>query len=111
MNFIGVAMGFIALGLVGFGFFWVVRLEFGLGWTWWPYVILAGVAFVALSLFLPSPFFSALAGAFGASLIWGATELRNQAIRVDLGWYPANPEGKRKPPLESIIRKLKAPDL
>ena len=111
MNIIGIAMGFIALGLVGFGFFWVVRLERALGWTWWPWVIIAGLVLVGLSLFIPWPFLSALVGAFGASLVWGATELRNQAIRVELGWYPANPEGKRKPPLESIIRKLKAPDL
>ena len=111
MNFLGIARGFIALGLVGFGFFWVVRLEFGLGWTWWPWVALAGAAFIAASLFLPWTFVSALLGAFGASLVWGATELRNQAIRVELGWYPANPEGKLKPPLESIIRNLKAPDL
>ena len=111
MNFIGIAMGFIALGLVGFGFFWVVRLEYRLGWTWWPWVMLAGLVLVVLSLFLPWLLVSAIAGALGASALWGATELRNQAIRVELGWYPANPEGKRKPPLESIIRKLKAPDL
>ena len=111
MNFIGIAIGFIALGLVGFGFFWVVRLEYALGWTWWPWVILAGLVLVALSLLLPWSFASAFVGAAGASALWGATELRNQAIRVELGWYPANPAGKRRPPFEGIIRKLKAPDL
>jgi len=111
MNFLGIALGVISLGLVGFGFFWVVKVEYWLGWTWWPYVLLAGLALVVLSLFLPEPAVSAFVGALGASAIWGSTELRNQAIRVELGWYPANPGGRRKPLFESLIRKLKAPDL
>lgn len=111
MNFMGIPMGFAALALVGFGFFWVVRMERALGWTWWPYVLLAGLALVALSLLVPWVWVSALVGALGASGIWGATELRNQAIRVKLGWYPDNPAGRRKPPFEKFIRTLKAPDL
>ena len=111
MNFSGLLMGVAALGLVGFGFFWVVRLEYRLGWTWWPYVIASGALLLGASLFIPWPLASALVGAAGASAIWGATELRNQAIRVELGWYPSNPSGKRKPPFETLIRRMKAPDL
>lgn len=111
MNLLGLGLGFAALGLVGFGFFWVVRLERSLGWTWWPYVILAGLGFLGLSLFLPWPLLSALVGALGASVLWGATELRNQAIRVRLGWYPDKPGGRLRPPFEKFIRTLKAPDL
>jgi len=111
VNILGLAIGLASLGLVGFGFFWVVRLEYHLGWTWWPFVVLSGIILIIISLFIAPPAVSALVGALGASVLWGATELRNQAIRVELGWYPANPSGKRKPPFERLIRTMKAPDL
>jgi hypothetical protein len=51
-----------------------------------------------------------LLGAVGASLIWGSTELKEQAIRAELGWFSFN--GKKiRPPFEDTIRKWKAPHL
>jgi hypothetical protein len=111
MNLLGPLLGLASLLIIGFGFFWVVRLEYHGGWTWWPYVVLAGLLLIAGSLLLPSPALSALAGSFGASLLWGSTELRNQAIRVGLGWYRDNPGPRRRPPFESLILRMKAPNL
>jgi hypothetical protein len=51
-----------------------------------------------------------LLGAFGASLIWGATELKEQAIRAELGWFSFNGQ-KIQPPLKNRIGKWKAPHL
>lgn len=62
------------------------------------------------SLFIANDWASALCGAAGASLIWGSTELKEQAVRGEVGWYPFN--GKKiDPPFVEKIKKWKAPSL
>jgi hypothetical protein len=61
-------------------------------------------------LFIANHWASALLGAAGASLIWGATELKEQAVRGELGWFPYN-EKKIAPPFVETIKKWKAPSL
>ncbi len=110
-EFAGPLFGLAALAVIGLGFFWVIRAEYALGWTWWPYFMAVGALAVGASLFVHVAAVSAVLGIAGASVIWGSTELRAQATRVERGWYPANPRGKLKAPLESVIKKLKAPSL
>jgi len=107
----GPLLGLASLAVIGLGFFWVVKVEYALGLAWWPWFMLAGLLLIASSLFVGESLLSALLGIAGASVAWGSTELRAQALRVERGWYPANPKAKPRPPLESIIRKLKAPSL
>jgi hypothetical protein len=66
--------------------------------------------FILISLFIFSIWVSALLGAFGASLIWGSTELKKQAIRAEVGWYPFHAR-KILPPFAKNIEKWKAPHL
>jgi hypothetical protein len=61
-------------------------------------------------LFIANDWVSALVGALGASLIWGSTELKEQAVRGELGWYPFR-EQKILPPFAAVIKKWKAPSL
>jgi hypothetical protein len=110
MNLFGPGMGLITLLIIGLGFVWVIRGERYGGYLWWPYVIGAGVLAIAGSLFVPSDWGAALLGALGASLIWGATELKEQAVRGEIGWYPFNAR-KIEPPLAEIIRRWPAPHL
>lgn len=70
-----------------------------------------GFVLIAASLFFASAWVSALSGVFGASLVWGSTELNEQAVRVQLGWYRVNPHAKPQPPFVEIIKKIKAPHL
>jgi hypothetical protein len=49
-------------------------------------------------------------GALGASLLWGSTELKEQAVRGELGWYPFW-EKKILPPFADVIKRWKAPSL
>jgi len=46
----------------------------------------------------------------GATFVWGSTELKEQAVRAELGWFPFN-ENKIKLPFTEIIKKWKAPHL
>jgi len=110
MNFFGFLLGLATFLIIGLGFVWVIRGERYLGYLWWPYVIGLGALVVLGSLFIRSDWGSALLGAFGAFLIWGSTELKEQAIRAELGWFPFNGR-KIHPPLKAIIGKWKAPHL
>lgn len=110
MNFLGLALGIATLLIIGLGFIWVIRGERYFGYLWWPYVIGLGILLILLSLFMSSIFVAALLGAFGASLIWGSTELKEQAIRAEVGWYPFHAQ-KILPPFAKWIEKWKAPHL
>ena len=110
MNFFGLILGIATLPIIGLGFVWVIRGERYFGYLWWPYVMGSGILIVIASLMVSSFWISALMGAFGASLLWGATELKEQAIRAEIGWYPFNAR-KILPPFAMIIQKWKAPHL
>ena len=110
MSFLGFAFGILTLFIIGLGFVWVIRGERYLGYLWWPYVMGSGVLLILVSLFVSGIWLSAVIGAFGDSLVWGSTELKEQAIRAEVGWYPFNPR-KVLPPFAKIIEKWKAPHL
>ncbi len=110
MNTFGLLLGLATFFIIGLGFVWVIRVERTLGYLWWPYVMAAGLLVVLGSLFVLSDWGSALLGAVGASLVWGSTELKEQAIRTELGWFPF--KGKKiRPPFADVIAKWKAPHL
>lgn len=111
MNWGGLALGFFSFGIIGFGFFWVIRMEYYLGYLWWPLPMLLGALLVVGSLFVGDAGYSALLGITGASLIWGATELKEQAVRAELGWFKFNPHPKPEPPFVALIRRIGAPHL
>ncbi len=111
MNFFGLGLGIAALFVIGLGFVWVIRGEFYLGYLWWPYVMGLGIGLIGVSLLVQSIWISALLGIFGASLVWGSTELKEQAVRAELGWYRFNPKRKPQPPFVDLIKKWQAPHL
>lgn len=111
MNFFGLILGFATLLIIGMGFVWVIRSEYYLGYLWWPYIMGLGILIVIGSLFIPSGWGSALMGILGASIIWGSTELKEQAVRAEIGWYPYNPNIKPDPPYVDTIKNWLAPHL
>ncbi len=110
MNYFGLFLGLATLLIIGLGFVWVIRGERYFGYLWWPYVMGFGLLLIIASLFIINNWSSALLGVFGASLVWGSTELKEQAIRAEIGWYPFNPQ-KILPPFAEIIARWKAPHL
>jgi hypothetical protein len=110
MNFFGLLLGAAALLIIGLGFVWVIRGEYYFGYLWWPYVMALGFALIGLSVVVAADWLSALIGVGGASLIWGSTELRDQAVRAELGWYRFNPH-KHPPPLARWIKRIPPPSL
>ncbi len=110
MNYFGFLTGIATLLIIGLGFPLVIHGERNFGVLWWPYMMGTGIALVFVSLFISIDWFSVVIGVLGATFAWGSTELKEQAVRAELGWYPLNRD-KRKPPFENVIRKWKAPHL
>lgn len=110
MNLFGVVSGLVALVVIGLGFPLVIYTERLLGRLWWPYMLGAGILFVAGSLWIRNDWLSAVVAVGGTAFAWGSTELKEQAVRAELGWFPLNPN-KIQPPFARIIRKWKAPHL
>ena len=110
MNYFGLLTGIATLLIIGLGFPLVIHGERIFGHLWWPYMMGIGILFIISSLFIQIDWFSVLVGILGATFVWGSTELKEQAIRAELGWYPLN-RNKIKPPFETILKKWKAPHL
>lgn len=96
LNLTGLLLGLFMLFAIGIGFLWVVKLEYYAGAQVWKGVLAGGLLLCLASLFLADFWASALLGIFGGSVVWGATELPDQAERVRRGLFPARPQPARK---------------
>lgn len=110
MNYFGLLTGIATLLIIGLGFPLVIHGERIFGFLWWPYMMAIGILFIVISLLVQIDWLSVLIGVLGATIVWGSTELKEQAVRAELGWYPFN-ENKAKPPFENTIKKWRAPHL
>lgn len=110
MNYFGLLTGILTLLIIGLGFPLVIQTERRLGYLWWPYMLGLGILIIVGSLLFANDWLSVTVGVLGATLVWGATELKEQAIRAELGWFPFNAE-KIQPPFANIIKKWPAPHL
>jgi hypothetical protein len=110
MNYFGLLTGIATLFIIGLGFPLVIHGERIFGFLWWPYMMLVGIIFVSVALMIRTDWVSVFLGVLGATFVWGSTELKEQAVRAEIGWYPFN-GNKFKPPFENLIRKWKAPHL
>jgi len=110
MDTFGIFIGIITLLVIGLGFPLVIRGERYFGYWSWPYMMVIGILIILVSLFIQNDWLCVITGVIGATFVWGSTELKEQAVRTELGWFPFNAK-KIKLPFETIIKKWKAPHL
>ncbi len=110
MNPFGILIGIVTFLIIGLGFPLVIRGERYFGYVVWPYMMGVGFLLIIASLFIQNDWGSVIVGVIGATFVWGSTELKEQAIRAELGWFPYNPN-KIKVPFAEVIKKWKAPHL
>jgi hypothetical protein len=110
MNNFGILIGILTLLIIGLGFPLVIRGERYFGYWSWVYMMSIGFLIILASLFIQNDWGSVIVGIIGATFVWGSTELKEQAVRAELGWFPFN-ANKIKLPFESVIKKWKAPHL
>ena len=110
MDTFGIIIGTITLVIIGLGFPLVIRGERYFGYLCWPYMMGIGILIVIASLFISNNWLCVIVAVIGATFVWGSTELKEQAVRAELGWFPFN-ANKVKVPFAEIIKKWKAPHL
>ena len=110
MNFFGILVGIVTLFIIGLGFPLVIRGERIFGYACWPYMMGIGFLIITASLFIQNNWLCVIAAVIGATFVWGSTELKEQAVRAEIGWFPFNPK-KIKVPFADIIKTWKAPHL
>ena len=110
MTTFGLVAGVITLMIIGLGFPLVIHTERLFGYLSWPYLLGMGMLLIGVSLFVANEWLSLAIGVLGAACAWGSTELKEQAVRAEIGWYPYRAK-KVRLPLSGIIEKWRAPHL
>ena len=94
IHFEGVAVGILSLVMIGAFHPIVIKCEYYFSARVWPLFLLFGAGFLMAALFTQGLASIAL-GLLGVCCLWSIRELKEQAQRVEKGWFPRNP--KRKP--------------
>ena len=91
MNFSGIIVGAATFLIIGVCHPIVIKMEYYWGkGSWWLF-LLAGLAFVAASIFVGNDVVATILGAAAFSCFWGIKEMFEQERRVLKGWFPENP--------------------
>lgn len=93
LNFEGVVVGVMSLVIIGAFHPLVIWFEYHFTQSIWPVFLIAGLLCLIAALFIQG-LFSVLQGLLGVACIWSIRELKEQARRVERGWFPKNPKRK-----------------
>ena len=102
MNLEGIIVGAAVFLIIGICHPIVIKMEYYWGKKSWWVLLVAGLVFAAISLFVSHTIGSTILGAAAFSCFWGIHEIITQEKRVLKGWFPENPrrhdyyEAKRK---------------
>lgn len=94
MNFSGIIIAVLTFLVIGVFHPIVIKSEYYFGVKcWWAFAI-AGIFFLAMSLFVRNEILSPVLGVIGCSAFWSILEIFEQRERVRKGWFPKNPKRK-----------------
>jgi hypothetical protein len=110
MSFFGLLIGIVTLFIIGLGFPLVIQGERHFSYLCWPYMMGIGFIIIIASILISLNWLAVVVGVLGATFVWGSTELKEQAVRAEIGWYPFN-NRKVLLPFAKMIEKWKAPHL
>lgn len=96
MNIYGIVIAAACFLSIGIFHPIVVKAEYHFSAGCWPVFFVAGVLFLGLSTLTANIVLASVLGAFGCSCLWSILELKEQEKRVERGWFPKNPNRKRK---------------
>ena len=96
LNFQGIIIGVATFLVIGLFHPLVIKAEYYIGVkSWWLFLLLGIIAIVA-SLLVENLMLSILLGVVAFSSFWSIGEVFEQKKRVEKGWFPANPNKKKK---------------
>lgn len=96
MHLTGIIIGAISFLSIGVFHPIVIKSEYYFGKECWPVFLVAGVILMAISAFVSNVILSSALAVIGMSSWWSILELFEQEQRVKKGWFPANPNRKKK---------------
>ncbi|MDF2884451.1 MAG: hypothetical protein K0R54_5018 [Clostridiaceae bacterium] len=96
MNWNGIIIGLGVFFIIGIMHPVVIKSEYYIGKHIWPLYLIGGIICVGLSVVIDNVILSILTAVLGFTLFWSIHELYEQEQRVKKGWFPANPNKKRK---------------
>lgn len=94
MNYLGVIIAVVTFLVIGLFHPIVIKAEYYFGVKCWWAFALAGIAFLAASLYVDNIVLSSILGVIGCSSFWSILEIFEQRERVRKGWFPKNPKRK-----------------
>ncbi|MDE6009459.1 MAG: DUF4491 family protein [Muribaculaceae bacterium] len=96
MNFEGILIGIFTFLIIGLYHPLVIKGEyyFGRKIKWW--FLIAGIIFLILSLLFSNTLISTVFGVASFSSFWSIKEVDEQVERVNKGWFPSNPNKKKR---------------
>lgn len=95
MNYIGLLIGLATFLTIGLFHPIVIKAEYYFGRRCWWAFLLAGLLFMAASVFVANEYLSIICGVVAFSSLWGILEVFQQHRRVQRGWFPMNPKRKQ----------------
>ena len=93
LNWEGVVVCAASLLVIGAFHPLVICCEYRFTQRVWPMFLIAGLLFLCGALFVQG-LISIVLGLLGAGCLWSIRELKEQAKRVERGWFPKNPKRK-----------------
>lgn len=92
----GIILGLTAFFSIGCFHPIVIKCEYYFSYKIWPVFLVAGIFLLVGSIFICDVVISSVIGVIGFSCLWSIVELFEQKKRVAKGWFPENPNRKRK---------------
>lgn len=90
INGSGLLMALFVFLMIGLFHPIVIKCEYHFSAKIWPVFLIVGILFMLLSLFTRGNV-SIMLGILAASCFWSILELKQQAKRVEKGWFPKKP--------------------
>lgn len=94
LSFESIFIGVASLVIIGLFHPIVIKCEYYFTKRIWPVFLIAGLAFLAAALFTKG-LLSIVLALIGVACLWSIREIKEQAERVEKGWFPANPNRKQ----------------
>lgn len=94
-NFEGILTALFSLFIIGIFHPIVIKGEYYFSEKIWPVFLVAGLIFCLASIFTDG-LLSVIFALIGSACLWSIKELKEQAKRVERGWFPKNEKREKK---------------
>ncbi|MBQ8450355.1 MAG: DUF4491 family protein [Bacteroidaceae bacterium] len=96
LNFQGIIIGIATFLVIGLFHPLVIKAEYYICVKSWWLFLFGGIIAIVASLLVENLMLSILLGVVAFSSFWSIGEVFEQKKRVEKGWFPANPNKKKK---------------